>query len=66
MEEKTENIMQDKLMTIKAPFNENEQEHGQWLHINHDGDTIFKGTYINGVDMGYWVESRFIKVYYAR
>ncbi len=51
---------------ITAPFNENEQEHGQWLHINHDGDTIFKGTYINGVDMGYWVESRFIKVYYAR
>jgi hypothetical protein len=57
--------MQDK-NKITAPFNENEQEHGQWLHINQDGVTIFKGMYVNGVDLGYWVESRFTRAYYAR
>ena len=51
---------------IKAPFNENHQEHGQWLHINQDGETIFEGTYINGVDLGYWFESKIYRVYYAR
>ena len=51
---------------IKAPFNENHLQHGQWLHINQDGDTIFKGTYINGFELGYWVESKIIKLYYAK
>jgi len=53
-------------MKMHAPHNEKGQEHGQWLNTNKDGETIFKGTYINGVDMGYWVESRFTRVYYAR
>jgi hypothetical protein len=53
-------------MKILTPHNEKGQKHGQWSLINKDGITIFKGTCINGVDLGYWVESRFIRAYYAR
>jgi hypothetical protein len=53
-------------MQDKTPRNANGQEHGQWLNINNSNVIIFKGTYVNGVDLGYWVESRFLRIYYAR
>ena len=53
-------------MKITIPLNDKGQEHGQWLNINKDGVSIFQGTYVNGVDLGYWIESRFIRAYYAR
>jgi hypothetical protein len=53
-------------MKMLAPHNEKGQEHGQWLNINNSNVIIFKGTYVNGVDLGYWVESRFLRIYYAR
>ena len=58
--------MQDKLMKITIPLNDKGQEHGQWLNINKDGVLIFQGTFVNGVDLGYWIESKFYRVYYAR
>ena len=51
---------------MDIPLNDEGQEHGQWLNINKDGVSIFQGTYVNGVDLGYWIESRFIRAYYAR
>ncbi len=51
---------------IRAPYNEKKEAHGQWLNISEDGETIFQGMYINNVDLGYWIESRSIKTYYAR
>lgn len=55
-----------KLMSITTPYNEEGQQHGQWLNVSVGGEIIFKGTYVNGVDLGYWVESRNIRAYYAR
>lgn len=51
---------------IRAPHNEKSEAHGQWLNINQDGETIFQGMYINGLDFGYWIESKIYRAYYAR
>jgi len=59
------NTMQDKRV-IRAPHNEKQEAHGEWLNIDKDGEIVFKGMYVNNVDLGYWVESRFSKAYYAR
>jgi hypothetical protein len=57
--------MEDKRV-IRAPYNEKKEAHGQWLNISQDGEVIFQGMYINNVDLGYWIESRIFKTYYAR
>lgn len=53
-------------MQDKKPRNEKGKADGHWLNINSYGDLIFKGTFVNGVELGYWVESRFDRIYYAR
>jgi hypothetical protein len=59
-------LQTNKLMKITAPHNDKGQEHGQWLNINKDDVTIFQGFYVNGFDLGYWIESRNNRAYYAR
>lgn len=53
-------------MKITAPHNDEGQGHGQWLNIGKDGVIIFQGMYINGLDLGYWIESKNNRAYYAR
>ena len=56
----------NKFMKITAPHNDEPQEHGQWLNIGKDGVIIFQGMFINGLDLGYWIESKNNRAYYAR
>ena len=53
-------------MTISTPINEKGQKHGVWFNTDKEGYIIFMGMYVNGVDLGYWVEGKKRKVYYAK
>lgn len=49
-----------------TPVDDNYLEHGCWLNIDRYGQLVFKGVFIHGFEYGFWVESRFVKCYYAR
>lgn len=52
----------------KRPRNANGQFHGMWIsHCLVNKTEIWaKGMYINGVDLGFWIEEMKEKLYYAR
>lgn len=55
-------------MQDNTPRNEKGQRHGYWERYNPNGQILYKGMYINGVEYGYWEEYYLysIKHYYAR
>jgi hypothetical protein len=52
----------------EKPRNENGEFHGMWIAYSRSDKTNFwaKGMYINGVDLGFWIENIKDKLYYAR
>lgn len=56
-------------MHVSTPINENKKRHGFW-HVDFmSGDVMFKGHYVNNVELGYWINNLGEKdatLYYAR
>ncbi len=56
-------------MRASTPLNNKHQRHGHWENYFMTGDVMFKGHYINNVELGYWINNLGEKdatLYYAR
>jgi hypothetical protein len=51
--------------TIKTPHNEKGQAHGLWENY-YNNVTIFHGMYVHNNELGYWIEGKIEKKYYAK
>ena len=51
--------------TIKTPHNEKGQAHGLWENY-YNNVTIFHGMYVHNIELGYWIEGKIEKKYYAK
>ena len=53
-------------MQDKTQYNGKGQRHGYWEIYWSNGKPHYKGMYINGIDLGFWIEDTIEKIYYAR
>ena len=55
-------------MQDNRPRNEQGEFHGMWVSYANPMTMVIwaKGMYINGVDLGFWIEDTKDKLYYAR
>ena len=42
-------------MQDKQPLNDKDQQHGQWEVYYHNGNLMYKGTYLKGEYIGLWI-----------
>jgi hypothetical protein len=42
-------------MRVSTPLNDKHQRHGHWENYFMSGDLMWKGVYVNNVELGYWL-----------
>jgi hypothetical protein len=56
-------------MRANTPLNDKNNRHGLWENYFYHGDVMFKGYYVNNVELGYWIYNLAetdATLYYAR